>query len=548
MKRFLFFICLIILLTGNIDTVVYAAALHTQTQPTTTVPETMAPAVILPEDDVSTEDIALYSASVCVMDADSGAVLYYKNKDQRHYPASITKVMTGLLLIENSNSLSDEITFSADCWDGINYFNDMNIGMLDGEKLTVDQALHAMLMASANEVCNGVAKYVAGSVPDFVEMMNKKAEALGCTDTHFVTANGLHDEKHYVTAYDMALIARAAINNPVFRRITGTPEYIIKSTNLRPEGFPIAQKHKMLMYTDYHYDACIGGKTGYTTEAKNTLVTYAEKNGMSLVCITLYNTNGTLYDDTIKVLDYCFDNYHKESAYSDHLSSDLVTSSLPFTGFDIGIISDRTDHSGSIIRKNDADDTLTSSLQAAKEAVAVKPYTSSLNNEGRILYYDPSGNIAGYSPYYKSLYEISYDYLAGIKSETASTETKDNDEADETHTNEAQESKTPESDITAAAEGEPDLITLKDISAEDNNTPLEGLSFDSFDSFISSVSVIAAWVLYIGELWILNNPLYAFAGFAIFFIVITILVIWLKGVSYRRRHRRNFKRMRKNNK
>ena len=238
--------------------------------------ETEAPSgpVILPTDKVSTEDIILYSSAACVMDVDTGEILYFKNMDDRHYPASITKVMTGLLLIENAD-LDDTITFSQDCWNGLNYYNDMNIGMLNGEELTVNDAL------------------------------------LGCTNTHFVNPNGLHDPEHYTSAHDMALIAKEAIQNPTFREITGCKEYTVKSTNLRPEGFTLYHKHQMLMDTKYHYDACIGGKTGYTSEAKNTLVTYAEKNDHTLVSVVMENSDGHIYPDTISAMDYCFDNYDR---------------------------------------------------------------------------------------------------------------------------------------------------------------------------------------------------------------------------------------------
>lgn len=274
--------------------------------------ETEAPSgpVILPTDKVSTEDIILYSSAACVMDVDTGEILYYKNMDDRHYPASITKVMTGLLLIENAD-LDDTITFSQDCWNGLNYYNDMNIGMLNGEELTVNDALHAILMSSANEVCNGAAKYLSGSVSAFCDLMNERAKQLGCTNTHFVNPNGLHDSEHYTSAHDMALIASEAIQNPTFREITGCKEYTVKSTNLRPEGFTLYHKHQMLMDTKYHYDACIGGKTGYTSEAKNTLVTYAEKNDHTLVSVVMENSDGHIYPDTISAMDYCFDNYDR---------------------------------------------------------------------------------------------------------------------------------------------------------------------------------------------------------------------------------------------
>lgn len=148
-----------------------------ETAASETVPETQASPVILPTDKVSTDDIILYSSAACVIDVDSGEILYYKNMDDRHYPASITKVLTGLLLIENAN-LDDTITFSQDCWNGLNYYNDMNIGILDGEQLTVNDALHAILMSSANEVCNGAAKFVSGSVSAFCDLVNERARHL----------------------------------------------------------------------------------------------------------------------------------------------------------------------------------------------------------------------------------------------------------------------------------------------------------------------------------------------------------------------------------
>ena len=321
MKKLICFLTILLcFVAGHIwpPSAVFAA--ETQTAASETASETQAPAepVILPTDKVSTDDIILYSSAACVMDVDSGEILYYKNMDDRHYPASITKVLTGLLLIENAK-LDDVITFSQDCWNGLNYYSDMNIGMLDGEQLTVDAALHAILMSSANEVCNGAAKFVSGSVSAFCDLMNERAKQLGCTNSHFVNPNGLHDPDHYTSAHDMALISREAIQNPTFREITGCTEYTVASTNLRPEGFTLSHKHQMLMYTKYHYDACIGGKTGYTSEAKNTLVTYAEKNGHTLVCVVLENSDGHIYPDTINAMDYCFDNY-------DHLMETMRTS------------------------------------------------------------------------------------------------------------------------------------------------------------------------------------------------------------------------------
>ena len=233
------------------------------------------------------------------------------------------------VLIENAN-LDDTITFSQDCWNGLNYYNDMNIGILNGEQLTVNDALHAILMSSANEVCNGAAKFVSGSVSAFCDLMNERAKTLGCTNTHFVNPNGLHDPDHYTSAHDMALISREAIQNPTFREITGCTEYTVASTNLRPEGFPLSHKHQMLMYTKYHYDACIGGKTGYTSEAKNTLVTYAEKDGHTLACVVMENSDGHIYPDTINAMDYCFDHYDQLMAQMADTAANTETETSAF--------------------------------------------------------------------------------------------------------------------------------------------------------------------------------------------------------------------------
>jgi len=288
-------------------TITLAAAVSDETaQP---VSETEAQAQILPTDRVSTEDIALFSKACCVMDAESGQVLYYKNPSERHYPASITKVLTALLLIENSN-LQDELPFTEECWMDIDRWEDMNVAMEPGESLTAEQALYCMLLVSANEVCNQAAIAVSGSVEAFADLMNSRARELGATGSHFVTTNGLHDEDHYTTAYDMALISRAAILNDTFRQVTGTLFYNVV-TDLRPEGFELYHKHRMLATTKYYDERCIGGKTGYTPQANNTLVTYMEDNGITLVIVVMDNNNGHIYSDTKLAADYCFDHYNR---------------------------------------------------------------------------------------------------------------------------------------------------------------------------------------------------------------------------------------------
>ena len=272
--------------------------------------ETEAPPEIKPDDEVSTEDIILYSEGVVVLDMDTGAVLYSKNKNRRLYPASITKILTCYLACTYLD-LNGEITFTKEALDGIDIWMDMNIGMEEGEVLSVDQALHGLMMVSANEVACGLAEAVSGSITAFADLMNQTAASVGCTNTHFTNPNGLHDDNHYTTAYDMARIARLAYTNDKFRSLIQEPTYVIEKTNKKEEPIEMIQQHKMYMDSEYTYEGCRGGKTGFTSEAQSTLVTYVERNGLRLVCVTMKAENWHHYTDTIQALDYCFNTYTK---------------------------------------------------------------------------------------------------------------------------------------------------------------------------------------------------------------------------------------------
>ncbi len=245
--------------------------------------------------------------SAIVMDVDYGICLYEKNIHAKQYPASITKIMTALVTIENSD-LSDVVTFSENAVYGIEP-ESSHIGIDVGEQLTVEQSLYALMLASANEVAMGLAEHVAGSVEAFVDMMNEKAAELGCTETHFVNPHGLHDEDHYVTAHDMALIARAAYHNPTFLNTVCTVYYEIPPTNMEEETRYLLNHQKLLSDDDWYYTGCRGGKTGYTDQALNTLVTFAKKDNRILVCVDLKTDGTPIYSDTTALLDYGFDNF-----------------------------------------------------------------------------------------------------------------------------------------------------------------------------------------------------------------------------------------------
>lgn len=259
---------------------------------------------------------SISAESAVVMDVQSGTILYEKNMDKKQYPASITKVMTALLAIENS-TLSETVTYSREAVTNLES-GASNMEIKPGEKISMKDSLYGILLWSANEACNGVSEHIAGSTKKFVKMMNQRAKQLGCTGTHFANTNGLWMKNHYTTAHDMALISREAYKNPIFAEITGTKRYNIGKTNKSKERY-LYNHHGMLYasaFSQYVYEYCVGGKTGYTIKCRYTLVTYAKKNGMTLVSVIMKAPNSPWtepneYTDTTKILNYCFENYKR---------------------------------------------------------------------------------------------------------------------------------------------------------------------------------------------------------------------------------------------
>lgn len=247
--------------------------------------------------------------SAILVDMFTGAVLYSKNADKTQYPASITKIMTALLGCENLNP-SDKFTMTESAAYGISDSNSSSIYADTGEEFTIEQALMAIMLQSANEMTLAVAELTSGSAKKFVEQMNLKARQLGCTNTHFNNPNGLPDETHYTTAADMAKIARAAWFNPTFRKFASTLYYEIPPTNKFAETRYLLNHHKMMKSQAYAYDGVLGGKTGYTEAAGNTLVTYAKNDNTYLVAVVLQSVNGA-YADTANLLDYGFNNFSR---------------------------------------------------------------------------------------------------------------------------------------------------------------------------------------------------------------------------------------------
>ena len=257
---------------------------------------------------------SVYGDSAIVMDMDSGAIVYGKQIDKRHYPASITKLLTALVALENSQ-LTDEVLFSDDSVSFLEY-GDAHIGMTPGEIISMEDAYYGMLLASANEVSYAVAENVGrlmgGDYNTFIQKMNDRSAELGCTGSHWMNANGLHDENHYTTAHDMALITSAVYQYDEYREVVQTLSHTIPPTNLVNESRTFQQNHKMLWpKNDNYYEYCTGGKTGYTDQARTTLVTTADNGNLRLAAVVLYDFGNDAYIDTRAMFDYVYNNFSK---------------------------------------------------------------------------------------------------------------------------------------------------------------------------------------------------------------------------------------------
>lgn len=227
--------------------------------------------------------------------------LFEKNADKKFYPASITKLLTALLVLEHAD-LNETVTFSENAVTRLES-GAVTLQLQEGDQVSVKDCLYGLLLKSANEVANGLAEHVGGTIYGFADMMNAKAAELGCTDSHFVNPNGLNNQDHYTTARDMAKIAKAAFANETLCEIASTTSYKFPATKAAGER-TITMGHKMLYSSDSrYYDGIVGGKTGYTSLAGNTLVTCVEKDGVRMIAVIL-QSRSTHYADTKGLFDY----------------------------------------------------------------------------------------------------------------------------------------------------------------------------------------------------------------------------------------------------
>ena len=257
-------------------------------------------------------DLHIYSDAVIIIENQTGKTLYEKNSEQKMYPASTTKILTAILTIERGN-LSDKVTVTKSA------IAQMKSGytsayLSEGEIISVEDLLKVLLVHSANDASNVLAEYISGSIENFVNLMNEKVKELGCTNTHFVTTNGLHDDNHYTTAKELAIIARYCMQNETFRKIVSMKKCIIPTTNKSNERIYKNTNDLINPSSGYYYPSCIGIKTGFTSEAKNCLISACSKNGLQVIAVVLgasitENHKSARYVDSKTLYDYTYSNY-----------------------------------------------------------------------------------------------------------------------------------------------------------------------------------------------------------------------------------------------
>lgn len=260
------------------------------------------------------EDPNIQATAAILADPESGMILYEKNAREKRYPASTTKIMTALLVLEHCKDLNATVEVLEEDFENME-FGASTAGFKAGEIVPIIDLLYGLMLPSGNEAANILARHVGGSIEGFVSLMNSRAKALGCTGTHFVNPNGLHNENHYTTAYDLYLIAREAMQDETFADIVSTAQKTLSATNLQ-EARKVYTTNMMIFNRSYdsYYVYCQGIKTGYTSAAGYCLVSAADRKGGELISVLLGCERGdkTYYStfyETRRLFEWGYENF-----------------------------------------------------------------------------------------------------------------------------------------------------------------------------------------------------------------------------------------------
>ncbi len=261
--------------------------------------------------------ISINAKASLLVNSETGEVLHAENEHEKLYPASCTKIMTALLALENCN-LGDTVTMQSEDFTDVSS-GASSAGLKVGEQISVEDLLYCMMLPSGNEAANALARVTAGSVEDFVKMMNDRAAELGCTNTHFVNPNGLHDDDHYTSAYDLFLISQQAMQDSTFATIVNTAQKKLPATNMNDERVIYTTNDLIFSSSsNIYYDNCYGIKTGHTTPAGYCLVAFAKQSGYTYYSVILGAEAGSPYagsfTETVRMFDWAFDNFSMQTA------------------------------------------------------------------------------------------------------------------------------------------------------------------------------------------------------------------------------------------
>lgn len=253
--------------------------------------------------------INISASTAILMEYDTGKIIYNQGAQKRMYPASTTKIMTAILTLENCK-LDDKATVSYEAVTSVpSGYTNANLQV--DEVLTINDLLHILLIPSANDAANVLAEHIAGSIESFSSMMNTKAIELGCKDTNFVNPSGIHNDNHYSTAYDLALMAKYAMKFDIFNEIVNTTKCTLPTSNKydKTDRTFTTTNHLIINKSKDYYQYATGLKTGYTNAAKNCLVSSAKKDNIKLISVVLGCENDKKFSDTKQLFEYGFSNY-----------------------------------------------------------------------------------------------------------------------------------------------------------------------------------------------------------------------------------------------
>ena len=288
-----------------------------QSDTQTDTPDSAEPAETEPETDGKSPKISIDAGASILVNAETGEIIHAENEKEKKFPASTTKIMTALLVLEKCN-LSDVVTMQDEDFTDVKN-GASNAGLKVGEKITVENLLYCLLLPSGNEAANALARVTGGSLDEFVQMMNDRDKELGCVNTHFANPNGLHDDNHYSCAYDLCLIAQQAMQNSTFATIVNTAQKKLPATNMNAERIIYTTNQLILSsYSSIYYDNCYGIKTGHTSQAGYCLVSYAKQSGYTYYSVVLGAKAGSEYagsfTETKRLFEWAFDNFRLKTA------------------------------------------------------------------------------------------------------------------------------------------------------------------------------------------------------------------------------------------